>query len=59
MTRGYIGEILEVNLSTKQATVTKLDEKVVRDFIGGLGLGVQILYAEDGPCADALSQPLQ
>ncbi len=55
MTKEYDGQILEANLSSKQATATKLDEKVARDFLGGLGLGIKILYDEVGPGVDALS----
>ncbi len=55
MTKEYDGQILEANLSSKQATAAKLDEKVARDFLGGLGLGVKILYDEVGPDIDALS----
>ncbi len=55
MAKGYVGQILEVNLLAKQVTAVKLDEKVARDFLGGLGLGIKILYDEVGPGVDALS----
>lgn len=46
--RGYVGGFLRVNLNTKQAT---LDEKyvqydVLRQFLGGKGLGSYMLYSE-------------
>lgn len=55
MNDGYMGKILEVNLSTKQTTAVDLDAKVVQNFIGGLGLGINILYDEVGPSVDVLS----
>ncbi len=55
MAKGCIGEVLEVNLSKKQVTTVKLDEKVTRDFLGGLGVGMKLLYDEVGPGVDALS----
>lgn len=55
MTNGYIGKILEVNLSTKQAAAVDLKEKVIRNFLGGVGLGAKILYDEVGPNVNPLS----
>jgi len=52
---GYTGKILNVDLSSKDITVTDLDEQVAKRFLGGLGLGVKILYDEVGPNADAMS----
>ncbi|UCD72454.1 MAG: hypothetical protein JSW70_05605, partial [Syntrophobacterales bacterium] len=48
MTKGSIGKILDVDLSTKRVAVVDLEEEIVRDFIGGTGLGVKILYDEVG-----------
>jgi aldehyde:ferredoxin oxidoreductase len=55
MTKGFIGKILDADLSTKRVAVVDLDEEIVRDFIGGTGLGVKILYDEVGPDVDPLS----
>ncbi|MFC1964965.1 aldehyde ferredoxin oxidoreductase family protein [Chloroflexota bacterium] len=55
MNNGYTGRILNVNLSTRQSVAANLDAKVVQNFIGGIGLGVKILYDEVGPGVDALS----
>jgi aldehyde:ferredoxin oxidoreductase len=46
---GWAGKILEVDLSNEKITETKLDEKLVRNFIGGRGLGVKIFYDRVGP----------
>jgi len=55
MTIGYIGKILDVNLSVKQVVPVRLEQGVVRDFLGGTGLGIKILYDEVGPDVDPLS----
>jgi aldehyde:ferredoxin oxidoreductase len=55
MIKDYEEKILEVNLSTKQTAIVNIDKKVLRNFIGGLGLGVKILYDEVGPGVDPFS----
>jgi len=40
---GYIGKILDIDLTSKKTKEIKLDERVVRQFIGGSGLGVECL----------------
>lgn len=52
---GYTGKILDLNLSTKQVVANDLDAEVVRRFLGGLGLGLKVLYDEAGPDVDPLS----
>lgn len=44
MARGYMGELLNVNLTTGQIEAEALDEKMCRDYIGGYGLGARLLY---------------
>ncbi|MCK4273333.1 MAG: aldehyde ferredoxin oxidoreductase family protein [Dehalococcoidales bacterium] len=44
MTRGYMGKILNVDLSRRELKDEVLDEKLCRDYIGGYGIGVRILY---------------
>ena len=44
MTGGYAGKIGFVDLTTGEIKTEKLDEKFARDFIGGQGLGVRILF---------------
>ncbi|KAF5414788.1 MAG: hypothetical protein C5S49_06640 [Candidatus Methanogaster sp.] len=36
---GYIGKILEVDLSTGRLADRSIDEKTARKFLGGKGLG--------------------
>lgn len=44
MARGYMGEILNIDLSTGACEVEELDEKLCHDFLGGYGLGAKLLY---------------
>lgn len=48
-------KILEVNLYTSECETAEIGEEVVRGFLGGLGLGMKILYDEVGPDVDAMS----
>ncbi|MEW6264750.1 MAG: aldehyde ferredoxin oxidoreductase family protein [Thermodesulfobacteriota bacterium] len=41
---GYFGEILWVNLSTGKAEKETLPDNLYRDYIGGYGIGVRILF---------------
>jgi len=43
---GYEGSILKVDLSKNKVERQKLPEKILRQFIGGTGLGAKILYDE-------------
>ena len=47
--------MLEVDLASKEYLVQPLKEKILREYIGGLGLGMKILYDEVGPNVDPLS----
>ncbi|MEK7448298.1 MAG: aldehyde ferredoxin oxidoreductase family protein [Planctomycetota bacterium] len=50
----YGGKVLRINLSTGQITVKNLDEKLVRDYLGGRGFAARILYDELKPGLDPL-----
>ncbi|NLW90125.1 MAG: hypothetical protein GXY34_00790, partial [Syntrophomonadaceae bacterium] len=43
---GYAGKICRVDLTTKQVTYEFPEDSVVRDYIGGTGLGIYYLYRE-------------
>jgi len=49
-----MGKVLFVDLSKGELKDEVLDEKLCRDFIGGQGLGVRILYEHIKPKADPL-----
>ena len=44
MARGYMGKILNVDLSSGTVSDEPTDEKLCRDFIGGYGLGAKMLF---------------
>ena len=46
--RGYAGKFLEVNLSTGNIKETKFSEEILRQYIGGRGLAVKILWDKLG-----------
>ena len=46
---GYIGKLLRVDLSAGTAVPEPLNEAVLRDFIGQLGIGVRMMYDEVPP----------
>ncbi len=52
--QGYRGKLLIVNLTSGQITEQSLDESLARQFIGGSGLGVRLLYDK----IDAQTDPL-
>jgi len=54
MARGYMGEILNIDLATGKIEAETLDEKMCRDYIGGYGLGAKLLYDRMPANADPL-----
>jgi len=43
---GYMNRILRVDLAKRSFSEESLGEEILRDFIGGAGLGIRILYDE-------------
>ena len=54
MARGYMGRILEVDLSTGRISEEPLDEELCRNFLGGYGIGAKLLYDRMPARVDAL-----
>jgi aldehyde:ferredoxin oxidoreductase len=54
MPRGYMGKILDVDLSSGTLVEESLDEEVCRDYIGGYGVGAYLLYRRMPPGVDPL-----
>lgn len=54
MIGGYMGKILWVNLEDGEIREEVPDEKLLRDFIGGYGLGARLLYDRIPAKADPL-----
>lgn len=52
---GYRGKILRVDLGAGSTSVTTIDENLLRNFIGGAGLGTRLLYDMVDKDTDPLS----
>jgi aldehyde:ferredoxin oxidoreductase len=57
--KGYKGNILVIDLSSKKADTIPLDDKMARQFIGGKGLGGVLLFETMGARIDPLSPESQ
>jgi len=44
MTRGFVGKILKVDLTTKNITTEPIEEEVAKKYLGGKGYAVYLLY---------------
>ena len=44
MLGGYMGKILEVDLTSRKTTITEIDPELAKLFIGGKGYGAKILW---------------
>lgn len=54
MPHGYWGKVLFVDLSTGQIEIQTLPDEVYRQYLGGYGLGVRVLYEHIPAGADPL-----
>ncbi len=54
MLSGYMGKILFVNLSTGEIKEERPDDSLYRNYLGGYGLGVRILYSRQKAGVDPL-----
>ena len=52
---GYNGKLLRVDLTARSIKEEELNEDMVRDYTGGVGVAAKILYDETGPKTDPLS----
>ena len=52
---GYHGRYLRVDLTTESVAWFDLPEQILRDFVGGTGLGAYLMFAERQPSVDPLS----
>ena len=52
---GYSGNVLFVDLTTGKIETEPLDEELIRDFIGGLGINLKLAYDLIKPGTDPLS----
>ncbi len=51
---GYMGKILNVDLSKGELTDEALDDKLCEDFIGGYGIGARLIYSRQKAGVDPL-----
>ena len=54
MANSYMGNILNVDLTTGNIDTEALDENICRDYIGGYGIGARLLYDRIPAGADPL-----
>ena len=52
---GYFGKQLRVSLDTQQTRIEEIDTAVLRKYLGGVGYGARVLYAEIEKGIDPLS----
>ncbi|MFQ5539778.1 MAG: aldehyde ferredoxin oxidoreductase family protein, partial [Candidatus Binatia bacterium] len=52
---GYSGRMLNVDLSSGQATIESFDESFARDYLGGNGFAIRLLYERLAPGTDPLA----
>ena len=48
----YAGKILHVNLTTGETRIEPLSEQMAKDYIGGIGLGIRLLFDNSKPGTD-------
>ena len=51
---GYMGKILEVDLTNREIEIRDFPKDVAQKYIGGSGFGAIVLYKETGPATDPL-----
>ena len=54
MANGYMGKILNIDLTTGSIETEALNESICRDYIGGYGIGARLLYDRIPDGADPL-----
>lgn len=54
MPGGYMGRILDIDLTNRTVKEFMPSDKILRQFIGGSGLGTHILYHQTSPATDPL-----
>ncbi|MGQ9627158.1 MAG: aldehyde ferredoxin oxidoreductase family protein [Anaerolineae bacterium] len=54
MARGYMGKILNVDLSNGKIEEEALDEEMCRQYIGGYGVGARLLYERMAPSVEPI-----
>ena len=55
MRYGYHYKVLRVDLSSRTSEIEELPERLLQDFVGGVGLATRLLYENTPPGCDPLS----
>ena len=58
MAHGYVGRVLWVDLANGLIEEEVILEKIYREFLGGNGLGIRLLYERMKPCVGASRTPV-
>jgi aldehyde:ferredoxin oxidoreductase len=53
---GYAGRLLRINLTSRTISTEELDHRLLKDYLGGTGLGVRLMYDEVPPETNPLSE---
>ena len=51
---GYAGKLLRVDLTGEKVAIEQISPELLREFVGGVGYGVKVLYDEIPPGTDPL-----
>lgn len=54
MSFGYVGKLLHINLTPREIREEKLSDSFCRDYLGGYGFGIKLLYDSLQPGIDPL-----
>jgi len=54
MKKQLVHRIVEVDLAARKCRPAALDDRILQGYLGGLGLGIRILYDEVGPGVDPM-----
>jgi len=54
---GYHKKILRVDLTERKVEVRDMDDALLEKYVGGVGLGVRLLYDETTSDTDPLGHP--
>lgn len=54
--KGYVGQLLVVDLTKKQSTTRPISDQLAEDYVGGRGFAARLLYEEIDAGIDAFSE---
>jgi len=54
--KGTLGRVLEVDLSSRKVQIQQIEDEILYDYLGGLGLATRLLFDLTEPQIDPLSE---